>query len=532
MFQGGHMRNILDVILMIAIFLVIATNTACVKQGSTDLDGHLDHTHIQSDPTPTPTPPPTAIKITLSGPADGATVSGTLTLTIAVTGGAALSSVVIRADSEILATLPGGKTTYTHQLDTRTLGDGFVTLTAVATEVSSRKTTSNPLSVRVLNADPTPTPTPSSSPTPTPSPTPAGTTVRVPQDYPSLQSAINAAPTGSTVLVSPGTYPGGVTVSGKVITIASLYLTTGNASYVDQTTIDGGAPIINIASSAAGSRVVGLTITKGNKGIQAFGYATVLNNKFVNVGSDAMSLESCGGIIKNNSFTGSTDDAIDMDDPGESLVENNIIKNSSDDGIEMRNFDYSGPVVTITIRNNSIDGSREDGIQLIDYPANSHRIFKFDHNLITHSTDAGIGLMDSGETVEDFRAAAVPERVYVTNNTLVSNHYGVTGGANMIAVNNIVASSSATGMKGIAGLSRVSNNLFWANGLDQQGCSIDATTTFNADPMFSADYHLMTGSAAVDRGTANLIWRSETVIQIPSSQFLGLAPDLGAYEAR
>jgi len=49
-----------------------------------------------------------------------------------------------------------------------------------------------------------------------------GATHRVPQDYATIQAAINAADEGDTVLVSPGTYTGGNTVDGKNIVIQSV----------------------------------------------------------------------------------------------------------------------------------------------------------------------------------------------------------------------------------------------------------------------------------------------------------------------
>ncbi len=46
-------------------------------------------------------------------------------------------------------------------------------------------------------------------------------TLRVPQDFPTVQTAINAASSGDTVLVSPGTYPENLTVDTKPITLRS-----------------------------------------------------------------------------------------------------------------------------------------------------------------------------------------------------------------------------------------------------------------------------------------------------------------------
>lgn len=64
-------------------------------------------------------------------------------------------------------------------------------------------------------------------------------TIHVPADYPTIQGGINASVNGDTVLVSPGTYVENIYYNGQNITVASLFLTTGNTSYIAQTIIDG-----------------------------------------------------------------------------------------------------------------------------------------------------------------------------------------------------------------------------------------------------------------------------------------------------
>ena len=63
--------------------------------------------------------------------------------------------------------------------------------------------------------------------------------IRVPAGKPTIQAGISAAEKGDTVLVSPGTYLENINFWGKNITVASLFLTTGDTAYISQTVIDG-----------------------------------------------------------------------------------------------------------------------------------------------------------------------------------------------------------------------------------------------------------------------------------------------------
>src|SRR5258708_36117955 len=49
----------------------------------------------------------------------------------------------------------------------------------------------------------------------------AQATIQVPANYPTIQSAINAANSGDTVLVDPGTYVENINFNGKAITVTS-----------------------------------------------------------------------------------------------------------------------------------------------------------------------------------------------------------------------------------------------------------------------------------------------------------------------
>jgi hypothetical protein len=64
--------------------------------------------------------------------------------------------------------------------------------------------------------------------------------INIPADYPTIQQGIDASSDGDTVLVQPGTYYENINFNGHNIVLGSLFLTTGDTSYLEQTAIDGG----------------------------------------------------------------------------------------------------------------------------------------------------------------------------------------------------------------------------------------------------------------------------------------------------
>lgn len=447
-------------------------------------------------------------------------VSGTTTLTASASDNVAVSSVQFRVDSQNRCAADTSSP-YTCDWDTAQEGDGTVTLTAVATDTSGNQTISGVVTVTIDNFS-------GGGPPPPP---PSGT-IRVPEDHATIQGAVDAAGDGDLVLVGPGLYTGGITIFGKSITLASHFHTTGDSSFIDQTTIDGGSPGIHIDSTAPGTVIKGFRFTGGTKSVQFFSNGSVIDNHFDDTGSDAISFEKVGGTAIGNVCFSPSDDCIDVDFPlDDLLIENNILDASGDDGIEIRNGNYTGPLVTITIRDNTITASGEDGIQLIDSsPETANRKFIIEGNLIRTSTDVGLGLMDNSETIEDFRAASMSERIHVFNNTFDSNTYGITGGDNLIAVNNIISNSSVLGIKNTDNTSIVAHTLFFNNTADHTGSNVNLATTFIGDPLYTPSFELQAGSPAIDSGTANFVHNLETVLTIPTADFSGIAPDLGRFE--
>ena len=466
------------------------------------------------------TTPPT---VALTSPPDGAKLAGVNTLAAQAADNIGVTSVTFQQDSVTLGT--DATAPYTYAWDTTKVGNNSYTLTAVASDAAGNRTVSRLVVVTVGNAG-----------APPPPPPPPSSTLIVPDQFATVQAAIDAAGDGDTVLVRPGTYAGGLVIAGKRITLESEYRRTGDAGLIDRTVLTGGSPVVSIASSAVGVIVDGLTLKSGGKQVQASGDRVVVrNNRFVDSGSDAMSFERTGGTVSGNTFLNTHDDCIDADGPLDVLIENNVCIGPSDDGIEVRNFTYTGdPTLTFVIRNNTIVSAHEDGIQIIDYPATSNRVFRLERNEIRNNADVGLGIMGDGNTVEDYSGYSMPERVYVLNNTFEGNKYGITGGDNLIALNNIFTSAGALALKNVDGGSVVQYSLFHGNVAKLQSANVIATNDVDADPLYvdqaNGNLRLRSGSPAIDAGTASYTHLSQPVLAYPPGSYAGPAPDLGAYE--
>ena len=92
------------------------------------------------------------------------------------------------------------------------------------------------------------------------------TIINVPDDQSSIQAGINAASNGDTILVQPGTYHEHINFYGKVITVGSMFITTGDEAYVSSTIINGSGSgscaKFNSGESSA-SVLSGFTLTNG-----------------------------------------------------------------------------------------------------------------------------------------------------------------------------------------------------------------------------------------------------------------------------
>ena len=372
--------------------------------------------------------------------------------------------------------------------------------------------------------------------------------INMPADQPDIRAAVAAAVSGDTILIAPGTYLGGAYVHDKTLTIASRYLLTGDTSFVAQTVLDGvssnscggaagclGNSVLEFGANAHGSAIVGLTLSNGENGVGSISIVDVSRCRVLSNGDGLDFTTGAGGTFSNSLFANNTDDGIDLNGRMNVAITNNIIRNNGDDGIEYRLYAFSGPGVTTDITGNLITGNGEDGIQIIDYPDVSAYVLNVTRNVLSANFDAtgnsaAIGIMPNGDTIEALVGAPMAERLYVIHNTFINEKYGLVGGANTIALNNIFVGTQGSAIRHLTGNSIASYAMFWNNGIDYETSVVDAPHLLQANPALNADGTLGIGSPAIDAGAAFFQWQGQTVLNEPPGAYLGNAPDLGAGE--
>ena len=384
----------------------------------------------------------------------------------------------------------------------------------------------------------------------------AVTVLRVPEDYPTIQSAINAAELADIIQVREGSYSENIIIDRPVTLTAETFDAANPAN--NRTTLNGGggATITIPPNLTQMPTVRGFVITGNNVGIQTSSPFIAEFNLF-HSSSDQVNYQwGAGGINRNNVYFKAGDDAIHLDNTDRPLlIENNRILYSTDDAIEVNLQDKPSPpaLVDVNIWNNMIIGSRDNGIQLVDFPdepQNTNRRFVIVGNLIANSQKAGIGLMPNTNSVEDFSGADVVEPVHVFNNTFYGNNHGISGGDNLVAFNNIITNSTGRGVwqvQGAPGMnSVVAYTLFFNNTLDADQSTMGAGIITGQDPLFSAapnpgadgtwetvddDFSgllLQAASPAIDRGVTQYTAANGELIPVNElTGFIGAAPDLG-----
>jgi len=96
--------------------------------------------------------------------------------------------------------------------------------------------------------------------------TAGATIINIPDDYPTIQEGIDHGADGDTVLVQPDTYYENLNFNGHNVVLASLFLMTGDTTYISTTIIDGGqsgSVILFLSGEDSTAQVAGFTIQHG-----------------------------------------------------------------------------------------------------------------------------------------------------------------------------------------------------------------------------------------------------------------------------
>ena len=384
--------------------------------------------------------------------------------------------------------------------------------------------------------------------------------INVPADYPAIQSAINAANSGDTVLVAPGTYVENINFNGKAIIVTS---SNGPAA----TIVDGnhnGTVVTFNHSETLSSVLNGFTIRNGfldggaGAGIAiTFASPTITSNVITgNHSAVAIGIYVYLGspLISNNTITsndptgagggGLGGGGIAIFGTTDTQIINNTITNNTGGG-EGGGISVLGSAL---IRDNLITGNStyNDGGGI---SVDSEGLTVVSDNIVANNHVGGGG---SGGGLYIYARSDGP--VTVTNNTFVANaafdgSSGIfTSGSAQYAnlTNNIVvAATNQTAVSCDTIRSSVSavfayNDVYSATGIPWTA-SCDFTSNpgnISTDPLFvdpNGNFHLQSGSPVLDAG-------SNSASGLPSTDFDGsprivdgnrdgnAVVDLGAYE--
>lgn len=167
-------------------------------------------------------------------------------------------------------------------------------------------------------------------PTPPLEPAPTGEELKVPEEFFTIQQAVDASENGDTIVVSPGTYQGGIDFDGKNITIRSE--APQDPDVVAETVVDLGM-----------NNEIGFH-NRETRSAKLEGF-TIINGDLTAIIVDGSSPTIANNIIRDNPEVG-----ISIHHGSSALIKNNSIKDNTEDGIECR---YSNPIIQDnTILNN------------------------------------------------------------------------------------------------------------------------------------------------------------------------------------
>lgn len=296
--------------------------------------------------------------------------------------------------------------------------------------------------------------------------------LHVPGQYASVAAALDAAATGDEIVLAAGVFPLATERDGIHVTI--------RGAGRELSVLDGGGTTgLLLFNSTLTLRA--LTVRNAEDGVHLSDSSAVIEDvRFEACTRDGLELNRRSSAIATDvEFVNMGDDGIDMGRNASLLCTNCLIADNEDDGIEIRLNDFTGPPVTIEVRESRIERNGGVGIQLIDSEEPNPRTFHFHDVLIAENVDGGVTWQCCGDSGEDLDGWPGDEPVLIERATIVGNGGpGVEGGA--------------------AGLMEVRDSIVFGNAFDlyQVGGPLGANLV-GVDPLFTSDHRLSLASPAV-----------------------------------
>ncbi len=304
--------------------------------------------------------------------------------------------------------------------------------------------------------------------------------INVPDDFGTIQQAIDSAQVGDTVLVAPGTYVENVDFHGKKLVVASWFLTTGDTSYISQTVIDGNADSTTVSIQnfePAGTELTGFSITNG----LGTGDWPNVRGGGIHIRTSSPSIRYC--YIYNNETVGSSNRGAGIYASSQySYISNCRIYNNTSfvgPGIAIGNGAFGTIVDSCWIANNfGLDAILIAYSQfvtisntfIVDNDSRALRSFTSNATKLIHCTIAGNG----AEGVAAYGNGA--DTTYIINSIIYGNNPSFDFGNDTL----VVAQYSL--------IEGADTSYFFGT-----GC-------LDADPLFAPNYQLSENSPAIDAG--------------------------------
>ncbi|MBN1414339.1 MAG: right-handed parallel beta-helix repeat-containing protein [Bacteroidales bacterium] len=274
----------------------------------------------------------------------------------------------------------------------------------------------------------------------------------VPDHYSTIQDAIDNSISGDTVLVNPGIYYENIDFKGKDVVVGSKYLTTGDTSFITNTTIDGhkNGVVVNFSNREDSLSVIyGFTLQNGQSdnagGIFCYKSSPVIKHLFIT--NNSATIEGAGGIHCTDSAKPKIEDVIvynnrSADHAGgigiynsEPVIINSVVQNNYSIHAAGIFLSKSSPIIRNTVVSDNI--SDFDGGITCWYNSNPEILNCVITNNNAYGTSGGIFCGDHSNPVVQNSVIRnnFPQEIAINTSSIVVSYSNILGGA--IGIENI-----------------------------------------------------------------------------------------------